>query len=65
MTIDQLKHVLLDYFDTHDHITRVQFEELCKLKRSTAYIRLKELVESGFLRKVGYNRETKYEIVRK
>lgn len=65
MTIDQLQHALLEYFKTHDDITRVQFEELCKLKRSTAYIRLKELVESGFLRKVGCNRETKYEIVRK
>lgn len=65
MTIDLLQYALLEYFKTHDYITRVQFEELCKQKRTTAYVRLKELVESGFLRKVGCNRETKYEIVSK
>lgn len=63
MTMEQLRHTLQEYFKTHDSITRSQFEELCKLKQTTAYVRLNELVESGFLRKVGYNKDTKYEIV--
>ena len=58
---DQLQHILTEYFKTHDHITRSQFESLCHLRRTTAYTRLKEFVESGFLKKVGTNRDTRYE----
>ena len=57
---DQLQRILLEYFKTHDSITRTQFEDLCKLKRTTAYTRLKALVDSGFLKKVGNNKETRY-----
>lgn len=49
-----------DCKNTHDSITRSQLEALFKLKRSTACVRLNELVKSGFLRKVGHNRETAY-----
>lgn len=59
-----MQYVLTDYFKTHDSITRSQVEKLCKMKRTTACARLNELVKSGFLRKVDYNKETKYEIVR-
>ena len=60
MSQEQLQNVLLEYFKTYDSITRSQFEDLCKLKRTTAYVRLKALVDSGFLIKVGTNRDTKY-----
>lgn len=60
MSQDQLRHALLEYFKTHDHITRSQFENLYKLKRTTAYVRLKAFVDSGFLIKIGSNRDTKY-----
>ncbi|MDO4180763.1 MAG: HU family DNA-binding protein [Bacteroidales bacterium] len=62
MTVGQIEKVLLEYFKTHDSITRAQFEELCQLKRTTAYGRLKELMDSGFLKQVGHNKETKYEL---
>ena len=60
MSQEQLQDILQEYFKTHDSITRLQFENLCKLKRATACLRLKKLVESGFLVKVGDNRDTKY-----
>lgn len=62
MTSGRLKRLLSEYFETHESITRSQFETLCRLKRTVAYIRLNELVESGFLKRVGCNRETRYEI---
>ncbi len=61
----RLQDILSEYFKTHDWITRSRFEKLCNLKRTTAYSRLKELEESGFLRRVGYNRATRYEIIRR
>ena len=60
MPQEQLQERLLEYFKTHNHITRSQFEKLCQLKRATACVRLKKFVESGFLKKVGSNKETKY-----
>lgn len=64
MSIEQLQRTLTKYFKTHDSITRSQVEKLCKMKRTTACARLSDLVKSGFLRKIGYNKETKYEIVK-
>ena len=64
MSIEQMQYVFTDYFKNHDSITRSEVEKLCKMKRTTACARLNELVKSGFLRKVGYNKETKYEIVK-
>lgn len=60
MSQEQIQNILLEYFNTHNSITRSQFENLCKLKRTTAYVRLKTLVASGFLIKVGNNKETRY-----
>ena len=60
MSQEKTQETLLEYFKTHDHITRSQFEKLCRLKRATANFRLKQFVKSGFLRKVGNNRGTKY-----
>ena len=62
MSQGQIQETLLDYFKTHDSITRLQFEKLCKLKRATANVRLKKLVASGFLIKVGSNRDTTYQL---
>ncbi|MCH5310347.1 MAG: hypothetical protein J1E57_00015 [Prevotella sp.] len=64
MSVEQMQYALTDYFKTHDSITRSQVEKLCKMKRTTACERLSELVKLGFLRKVGYNKETKYEIIK-
>ena len=60
-TSEQLQRILSEYFQTHESITRSQFEHLSGLKRTTAYARLKGLVDAGCLRKVGCNRDTKYE----
>ena len=59
-TADQLIPQLLIYFKTHDSITREEFERIFGLKRTTAYMRLKELVKTGVIVAVGNGRETKY-----
>lgn len=59
-TADQLIPQLLTYFKTHDSITREEFERIFGLKRTTAYMRLKELVKTGVIVAVGNGRETKY-----
>lgn len=59
-TVSQLATQLDDYFKTHDSITRVEFQRLFSLKRTTAYIRLKELMDNGLLQTVGTGREVKY-----
>ena len=59
-TADQLIPQLLTYFKTHDSITREEFERTFGLKRTTAYMRLKELVKMGVIVTVGNGRETKY-----
>lgn len=60
MTADQLQSALLEYLETHDSITRSKFQELYKLKRTTACDRLKELQEMGVILAVGSGRETVY-----
>lgn len=59
-TADQLIPHLLTYFKTHDSITREEFERTFGLKRTTAYMRLKELEKRGVIQAVGSGRETKY-----
>lgn len=59
-TVTQLIPSLEEYFKTHDSITRAEFERMFSLKRTTAYSRLKELVDEGVIRAVGSGRETKY-----
>ena len=59
-TADQLIPQLLTYFKTHNSITREEFERIFGLKRTTAYMRLKELKEMGVIQAVGNGRERKY-----
>lgn len=59
-TADQLIPQLMAYFKTHDSITREEFERTFDLKRTTAYMRLKELVKMGVIQAIGNGRETKY-----
>lgn len=59
-TADHLIPQLLAYFKTHDSITRDEFERTFGLKRTTAYMRLKELVKMGVIQGVGNGRERKY-----
>lgn len=62
-TADQLIPQLLTYFKTHDSITRDEFERIFGLKRTTAYMRLKELEKKGVIQTVGCGRERKYVIL--
>ena len=59
-TTDKLIPQLLTYFKTHDSITREEFERTFGLKRTTAYMRLKELVKRGVIQAIGNGRERKY-----
>ena len=59
-TVSQLIPLLNDYFQKHDSITREVFERTFRLKRTTAYKRLKELIDKGVIKAVGSGRETKY-----
>ena len=59
-TADQLIPQLLIYFKTHDSITREEFERIFGLKRTTAYMRLKEMEKMGVIQSVGNGRERKY-----
>ena len=59
-TADQLIPRLMAYFQTHDSITRAEFEHTFGLKRTTAYSRLKELEEMGVIQAVGHGKETLY-----
>lgn len=59
---DQIVPRLAKYFQTHDSITRAQFERTFGLKRTTAYSRLKELEEMGVIQAVGNGKETIYVI---
>ena len=57
---DQIVPRLAKYFQTHDSITRAEFERTFGLKRTTAYSRLKELEEMGVIQTVGHGKETIY-----
>lgn len=59
-TAAQLIPLIMEYFQTHDIITRAQFERTFGLKRTTAYRRLKELEEIGVIQAVGNGKETIY-----
>lgn len=59
-TVSQLIPQLNNYFQKHDSITSAEFEHLFRLKRTTAYKRLKELTEKGVIEAVGSGRETRY-----
>ena len=59
-TADQLIPRITEYFQTHDSITRAEFEHTFGLKRTTAYSRLKELEDMGVIQAVGNGKETIY-----
>ena len=59
-TLEQIIPQVLTYFNAHDSITRDEFERIFGLKRTTAYMRLKELKEMGVIQTVGNGRERKY-----
>ena len=59
-TADQLIPRITEYFQTHDSITRAEFEHTFGLKRTTAYSRLKELEDMGVIQAVGNGKETMY-----
>ena len=58
-TLEQIIPQLLTYFNAHDSINRDEFERIFGLKRTTAYMRLKELVKMGVIVAVGNGRERK------
>lgn len=49
-----------EYFKTHSHITRAEFESAFNLKRATATLRLKELTNMGVIKQEGAGKDTKY-----
>ena len=59
-TLEQIIPQLLTYFNAHDSITRDEFERTFGLKRTTAYMRLKEMEKMGVIQSVGNGRERKY-----
>lgn len=58
--VSQFIPILTDYFKTHPSITRATFAQMFSLKRTTAYLRLKELEQMGVIQAVGRGKETKY-----
>ena len=59
-TTDQLIPQLITFFKTHDSITREEFERTFGLKRTTAYMRLNDLIDKGVIEVVGSGRERRY-----
>lgn len=57
---DALIPLLDEYFKTHFHITRAEFESAFNLKRATATLRLKELTNMGVIKQDGAGKDTKY-----
>ena len=52
MTEVEIDRKLMDYFKTHDALTRRQFEVLCTQVKSTAHRILQKLVKDGKLKNV-------------
>ena len=52
LTEEEIDQKLTDYFQTHETLTRRQFEVLCTQVKSTAHRILQKLVENGKLRNV-------------
>ena len=52
MTEEEIDRKLMDYFNTHDALTRSQFEVLCTQVKSTAHRILQKLVKDGKLKNV-------------
>lgn len=59
-SVEELIPLLDEYFITHSHITRAEFESAFNLKRATATLRLKELTNMGVIKQEGAGKDTKY-----
>ena len=59
-TDDGIDDLLAKYFETKPAITRRGFQILTGLLRTTAYRRLKDLVDAGKLENIGANRSPVY-----
>lgn len=59
-SVENLIPQLDEYFKTHSHITRAEFESAFNLKRATATLRLKELTNMGVIKQEGAGKDTKY-----
>lgn len=59
-SVEELIPLLDEYFKTHSHITRAEFESAFNLKRATATLRLKELTNMGVIKQEGAGKDTKY-----
>lgn len=59
-SVEELIPLLDEYFKTHSHITRAEFESAFNLKRATATLRLKELTNMGIIKQEGAGKDTKY-----
>ena len=60
MTEEEIDRKLMDYFKTHDALTRSQFEVLCTQVKSTAHRILQKLVKDGKLKNVSTNQHPVY-----
>lgn len=59
-TMEEMAEQTLAYLNEHTFITRAEFEKLFHLKRSTANIRISELIQAGILKAEGENRHRIY-----
>ena len=59
-TAAQIAPQLMAYFQTHESISREAFARTFGLKRTTAYMRLKELEKMEMIQAVGNGKETVY-----
>lgn len=59
-SVEELVPLLDEYFKTHSHLTRAEFESAFNLKRATATLRLKELTNMGVIKQEGAGKDTKY-----
>ena len=60
MTEEEIDRKLMDYFKTHDALTRSQFEVLCTQVKSTAHRILQKLVKDGKLKNVSTKQHPVY-----
>ena len=60
MTEEEIDRKLMDYFKTHDALTRSQFEVLCTQVKSTAHRILQKLVKDGKLKNISTKQHPVY-----
>lgn len=58
--ISQFIPIQTDYFKTRTSIPRATFAQMFSMKRTTAYLFLKELEQIGMIQALGREKETKY-----